>query len=351
MDTTTGLVPVRVEPTERSRDDWRRHHAYRRAFHLEAHPDDPYTPDDLAEARELKGHPFNIVESYEVTDGEAVVAGGTFVAAKPGAPAYESNKDFLHGWVGVLGSHRRRGIGRAFLHLYVDFARRHEGRVLSIWAEEESGHALAKRFGFNKTFEGHDNRLDLKGVDWAMVERWAADGPRRSPERRLELIEGRIPDDLLDQYCREVTELENLIPYEDHDHGDDIRTPERVRHFWEVSELAGDEIHTALVREPDGRITGVSELIVSGAHPEHTWQELTAVHPSVQGNGIGRWLKAAMLLHVRESHPERRWVLTGNAGSNAPMLKINHELGFRLHRAHAGYQVTADRLAEVLAER
>jgi hypothetical protein len=52
-----------------------------------------------------------------------------------------------------------------------------------------------------------------------------------------------------------------------------------------------------------------------------------------------------MLAHVRELYPDLRWVITGNAASNAPMLAINKRLGFKEYRAGAEYQISRGRLA------
>ena len=49
---------------------------------------------------------------------------------------------------------------------------------------------------------------------------------------------------------------------------------------------------------------------------------------------------------VLQAHPETRYVSTHNARSNAPMLAINHRLGFRLHRSSTDYQIPRDALAE-----
>ena len=94
-----------------------------------------------------------------------------------------------------------------------------------------------------------------------------------------------------------------------------------------------------IVLEADGRITGVTEMAMWAEQPEHAWQWLTAVHRSVQGNGIGRWIKAAMLIHLRDNYPRVRWIYTGNAASNASMLKINTDLGFRAYRTTSNYQM------------
>ena len=74
-------------------------------------------------------------------------------------------------------------------------------------------------------------------------------------------------------------------------------------------------------------------------------QQFTGVLPSARGRGLGKWIKAAMLTHIRDVYPDVRWVSTGNAGSNAPMLAINKKLGFKQFRVGSEYQMSRDRLA------
>jgi hypothetical protein len=59
---------------------------------------------------------------------------------------------------------------------------------------------------------------------------------------------------------------------------------------------------------------------------------------------LGKWLKAAMLEHVRAVHPDTVYMTTENAGSNASMLAINRALGFQLYRAATTYQVPLEAL-------
>ena len=58
-----------------------------------------------------------------------------------------------------------------------------------------------------------------------------------------------------------------------------------------------------------------------------------------------------LLLHLRELYPDLEWVATDNAGSNAPMLKINRAMGFRPYRQGSYYQMTRDELEKRLPPR
>jgi mycothiol synthase len=73
-------------------------------------------------------------------------------------------------------------------------------------------------------------------------------------------------------------------------------------------------------------------------------QQFTGVRPDARGRGLGKWIKAAMLLHMRELYPRAEWVVTENAHSNGPMLKINRTMGFKAYREAIEYQVTRDQL-------
>ena len=53
-----------------------------------------------------------------------------------------------------------------------------------------------------------------------------------------------------------------------------------------------------------------------------------------------KWLKAAMLLHIRNTFPKVTIVTTDNATSNAPMLSINERLGFAVHKESVTTQIS-----------
>jgi len=99
-----------------------------------------------------------------------------------------------------------------------------------------------------------------------------------------------------------------------------------------------------MTREPDGVISGMTDVNWAPYRRTLIEQQFTGVLPAARGRGIGKWIKAAMLLHVRELYPDAEWVVTGNAHSNAPMLKINRTMGFKAYRTGVEYQMTRDEL-------
>jgi hypothetical protein len=66
---------------------------------------------------------------------------------------------------------------------------------------------------------------------------------------------------------------------------------------------------------------------------------------------LGHWLKAEMMNKILMERPEVEFVRTGNANSNAPMLKINTEMGFKPYIANTIWQVDTAQVEKYLQER
>ena len=337
---TAEFVPQRASPEE-----WRRYHAFRRRAHEESRPGEPVEPDDVAQALLCKPNIRAREHQWVVTIGDEMVSELGAEVVRPESPEYETNRHLLWAWGWVLEPYRRRGIGRAWIAKALELMEEHGCSVLSAGAEQEAGHAFLTWLGAEPKLRERESRLDLRQVDWEMLERWVRDGERRSPEARLELYSGRMPERMFDEYCRARTELLNTMPFEDLDHGDIVEIAEYHREWYERLDIRGSDHGVCLIREPGGAIVGMTDVVQNPYEPEFVRQEFTGVHPRARGRGLGKWLKAAMLLHIRDTYPTVVTMTTENAGSNASMLAINHALGFRLEREVTYYQITRDRLA------
>jgi GNAT superfamily N-acetyltransferase len=339
-----NLSPALVDAKTAPQEFWKRYHAFRRVRHAETRPDDPVQPDDLVEMDMKREDPFELKYRYEIARDGGMLSWFTATTTKPNSPEYESNKHILWADASVHPDHRRQGLGRMWIPLARELMGRHGCTTLSMGTEEESGHAFLKWMGAEGKFSGAENRLNLAEVDWAMMRRWAEDGPKLSPSSSLEVYDGFLPEQMWEDYCPQLTSMLNTMPWEQMDHGDIIITPAQIAEWYERMRMQGMTEHTMLTREPGGIISGITDLNYAPFRPAMIHQGFTGVRPDARGRGLGKWLKAAMLLHVREIYPNLEWVVTENAGSNAPMLAINTAMGFKAYRAGTEYQITRDKL-------
>jgi GNAT superfamily N-acetyltransferase len=341
-----NLRPVAVDTKSASREFWSRYHAYRRLRQAEVRPDDPIKPDDLVEKDLKRDEPFDIRYRYELVSDGVLLSWFSASTAKPGTPEYESNKHILWADASVRQDHRRRGIGRMWIPLALELMDRHGCTTLSMGTEEKSGGAFLTWMGAEARLGGAENRLALRSVDWAMLKRWAEDGPRRSPATRLEVYDGHLPEAMWEDYCPQFSSMLNTMPWEQLDHGDIVVTPAHMKDWTERLDEQGANEHSMLTREPDGVISGITDVSYAPSwKPGIIHQGFTGVRSDAQGRGLGKWLKAAMLLHVHELYPKVEVVVTDNAGSNAPMLGINKKIGFKQYRAGTEYQITRETLS------
>lgn len=335
-------------PERAQRSEWSRYHAYRRLWQRERRPDEPLAPDDVAEVQLTRRSHLHRYHHYHVTVGGEMVGGLELEATRPESPEYATNRHLVWAEGYVLERHRRHGIGGSWLPVVLELMAEHGATVLTAAAEDEPGHAFLRRLGGEPRLTERWSRLDLRRVDWDMVARWIGAGAAGSPGARLELYPEWVPDDLLEEHCAALTELLNTMPWEDMDHGDIVATADSAREHQARMAAVGSVNPTCVVREADGTISGITDVRKHRYEPGIVRQCFTGVHPRAQGRGLGKWLKAAMLEHVRRAYPDTIWITTENAGSNAPMLAINQALGFSLHRTLQIYQVARETLRRVI---
>ncbi|HBH42505.1 MAG TPA: hypothetical protein DDW26_11505 [Rhizobiales bacterium] len=341
-----NFTPVAVDPLTASREFWTRYHVYRRLRHAEAHPGDPVMPDELVEIEMKHVNPFEIQYRYEIARDGQMLSDFFAAATKPGSPEYETNKQFMWAAASVHPDDRRRGIGRSWIPLTLELMERHGCTTLTTDTSEESGHEFLKSIGAEGRSAGAENRLQLAEVDWAMLRHWVEDGPAKSPGTRLEVYDGHLPADMWEEYCPQLSALLNTMPWDDLDHGDIVVTPAHLADWYARLDEKGGTDYTILTREPGGTISGITDMSYVPYKAGFIEQGFTGVRADARGRGLGKWLKAAMLLHVRKIYPDLKTVITGNASSNGPMLGINKKMGFREHRPGNEYQISLEKLRE-----
>lgn len=239
----------------------------------------------------------------------------------------------------VRRDHRRRGIGSRLLATICNETV-NEGRSLLTWSTfgaVPAGEEFSRRVGARIGRVNRASELVLADVDWIMIRSWMRAELARRLGYRLELVDGEFPEHLRADAAT-FHHIMRTAPREDLDVGDVTVNAGFVAELDRALVEAGRGRWTILARDPAGSCVGGTEVILEAWDRATVLQQNTGIDPSHRGLGLAKWVKAAMLERIRDLRPEAVWVRTENAFSNAPMLAINHALGFKVISTRTEWQ-------------
>ena len=338
------------DPKTATSNEWDAVDVFKDAMFQEINPDDPLPPHEIRQKmmRQKMDEPSFMTKIWIVWTEDNRIA-GMFSIEHPrhDSPDYEEQKNMVFARIEVAGIFRRQGLGTRMLGEIVKECRQLGDHVqwIQLGSETASGHAFAEHYGATVAWVGKENRLYAEDIDWDMVQQWNTDGSVRAPDVTIELFDGLIEKDL-EAFCALYTELENQQPLGEMEGAQFTYTPEIIRHEHENAVQMGNIWTTAITREADGTISGLTDIIYNPQRPHRILIELTGVKDVYRGRGLGKWLKSAMMLHIRQTYPEFRYIATSNADNNAPMLSINERLGFKPYKEGRLYKVSVADVAD-----
>lgn len=222
---------------------------------------------------------------------------------------------------------RRQGVGKVLL---AAAARRTLGEGFRQLGVEVIGGTTAVDFyethGFRWAYVEMRSLLDLRTMDWQHLREMAAGVVTGY---YVEYHQGGLPEELLGPYA-EAKEQRRLTPPGDLELRPSSYSAERLRNSIATLRARGLHPHIVLaVHESTGRVAGLTEVVVPAQHPTRADQYDTIVRPEFNGLGLGRALKARMLLELRDAEPQLEEVQTWHATENEQLQQVNEELGFR----------------------
>lgn len=334
-----GVWIERFDPATARLDAMRGYHALSNRIRAEWWPDDPPRSLPVLQTILSTVPPVWGVRWWVAWRRGSVVGGAELELAQ-----LPENRHLAWCDVYVHPDHRRQGVGAALLGTLAEVARDDGRRLLTLGTATTApdGEAFMRRLGAAPGLTQNINQLRISDLDPALLQAWQ----KRAPEDtfRVGFWDGPYPEADLGDVVK-MHEAMNTAPRGSLDMEDFHWTPQLIRDQEAANRERGVERWTIYARHiPTGRIAGFTEVGWDRNEPGILHQWGTAVFPEFRNHGLGRWLKAAMLETVLARRPQVRFVRTGNANSNEPMLKINHELGFRLYNAVTLWQVPVDQV-------
>ena len=157
-------------------------------------------------------------------------------------------------------------------------------------------------------------------------------------EYELLSLTGVTPDDMVAAIV-ELTAAINDAPTDDLDVEDEVFSPERLRAFEQTQVVFGRRIYRVVARHvPTGALAGHTIIAIDEEFPWFALQYDTSVVRAHRGHRLGLLLKIEMLRWLGDVEPQLRVLDTWNAASNAHMIAVNEQLGYRVLRQGLEWQ-------------
>jgi GNAT superfamily N-acetyltransferase len=295
-----------------------------------------YSREDGVTMLLSSGRGGDLCEAYGAFAG-GVMAGELMITAP-----LRDNLQVARVWIWVDPAHQRRGIGTR-LAAYADTRVAELSRTIChaqarIGVDRANGNrAFAERLGYTLANTEIERRLDLP-ADPGLLDRLAAEAAPRHQEYRIRTVVGPVPEELAASYMALKNQLGVEMPSGDLEVEGGQETPAElaVQDRYLVTSGRTRVASYALTR--DGTVVGYSVAAASNEHHHHVDQWGTLVDRAHRGRRLGLAVKCALLRALSDGFPDKTFIETTNAETNAHMVAINEALGFEVAQVYGDFQ-------------
>ncbi|MDH3890525.1 MAG: hypothetical protein OEV49_05525 [candidate division Zixibacteria bacterium] len=191
-------------------------------------------------------------------------------------------------------------------------------------------------------------RLIRKKANTSLMKSWLDDIPRQNPALRLEFYP-EIPDQHLITHTNLFIRYMHEMPTERESDKQFKMTIDEVRQDREWRRQNNAYVYVYALFDTDGEMIGHSNAFVTGADSSDVYQAMTGLNSEYRGRGLSRWLKAALFFKVGEDFPDNKTMTTDMRAANAPIQKVNAEMGYKLLSSGHEFELSVEGLGKFIS--
>jgi GNAT superfamily N-acetyltransferase len=289
------------------------------------HPDEPRWAYDSFAGKWGRGYDTAPRQAWLATDDGGEPVGG-YLLQLPEAENTSIGVCILI----VAPAARRAGVGRALLSHCAEQARRAgRSRLIAGAVDGSPGAAFAAAMGARAGIAEVRRTLTVDAELRGRLAGLRATAGQQSAGYSLLSWRTPAPAEHLDQLAR----IHSAMADAPRDEGVEPHVWDAARIRYSEQTLAEHRLicyAIAARHDATGELVALTEMIVEPDTPDWAFQQITAVLPAHRGHRLGLLVKVAMVELLLSEQPAVRHIQTGNAGSNAHMIAINEQLGFKV---------------------
>lgn len=258
------------------------------------------------------------------------------------------------GWfsVYVVKEHRRKGIGKSMLKALIT---KPPEQIKFIYAGSVLGsddEFFLRKIKKDNDYQEKRNVAELTEFNVNNVREEANKLLKKAKEKGYRVVKVKnmtFEEHVdIDEFISVAQQIWNDMPREKLTYEDHTLTPERYKEIYDIEMLHGDNYYSFLcIHEETTKPIGYTIFSTNPFHKQVVWQDDTGIIPEHRGKGLGLMLKYQALLHLLEETDAKYWI-TGNAGSNEYMIKINKTLKHKLWMTEVEFELKREEIEKYL---
>lgn len=337
------------DPNNTSEDLWKQIVALYQIRHKDIYPDgiEPLPSYDILKTSLTQFSEYQDIERYIIiTKDDKLLGMGSFIYYNECIPSYDQLKHIGTAYVLIYPQFRKKGLGTKLLQEIIKKAKDNNKTIIQTKVLTDIGKSFCEYLSGSLAKEGTENRLYLNQIDWDKMHKWKETEMKGVKNIKIETYHD-LPEKHLKSFCEAYTEIANDEPSGELEEQKEI-TPEYRRSIEQEFKNDGTTLTTKIAVNSSDSVIGLTEILYDPDRGHRILQFMTGVIRKHRGQGIGKLLKADALFYIKKQYPEVKYIISGNANLNAPILHINNSMGYKKVLSRYEYKFSVETLSRKL---